>query len=74
MLYEHPFRGRMPAYHRLDASLQRSFEFSGAVLTLHSSVLNVYDRKNIFYYDTFTLERVDQLPVIPSFGIKLDVQ
>ena len=74
VLYEHPNRGRMPAYHRLDVSLERTFDLPGAALTLQGSVINVYDRRNVFYYDTFTLERVNQLPVIPSAGLRLVVE
>ncbi len=39
-------------------------------LTVQASVINAYDRRNLFYYDTFTLRRVDQLPLVPSFGLK----
>ena len=43
-----------------------------AALTLQVSVINMYDRRNIFYMDVFTLERVDQLPLVPSFGVKIE--
>jgi hypothetical protein len=43
----------------------------GAELTVQGSVINAYNRRNLFYYDTFTDNRVDQLPIIPSLGIRM---
>ena len=73
VLYGEPYRGRLPTYHRLDMSLDRRFPFSGnTALTLQASATNAYDRTNLFYIDLFTLQRLDQLPLIPSFGVKLE--
>ena len=71
VIYERPFRGELPDYHRLDVSLEKSFELGFVDATLQASVLNAYNRKNIFYLDVFTLQRVDQLPIIPSLGLKV---
>jgi hypothetical protein len=71
VIYERPYSGELPHYHRLDISLERDFEFNHVTLSFNGSVLNVYNRSNIFYLDVFTLRRVDQLPIIPSFGIKV---
>ena len=73
VIYEQPFNGVLPTYHRLDISVERTFEAAGADITLQGSILNAYDRSNIFYLDVFTLQRADQLPFIPSFGIKVEV-
>ncbi|MEM1116157.1 MAG: carboxypeptidase regulatory-like domain-containing protein [Bacteroidota bacterium] len=74
VIYERPFNGRLPAFHRLDLSADRTFALSpGLDLTVQGALINAYDRANLFYYDTFTLQRVDQLPIIPSFGLKLAV-
>ena len=73
VLYERPFNGLLPDYHRLDLSVDREFRFGVGLLTAQVGLLNAYDRANLFAYDIFTLERVDQLPVIPTFGLKLDV-
>ena len=73
VIYEQPFNGVLPTYHRLDLSVERTFEAAGADITLQGSILNAYDRSNIFYLDVFTLQRADQLPFIPSFGIKVEV-
>ena len=65
--------GRLPFYHRLDVSLQKSFELSGNLkLEAVASVTNSYNRDNIFYFDRIRFERVDQLPIIPSIGIRLN--
>ena len=69
IIYERPFNAVLPTYHRLDLSVTRAIDLGPADLTLQASLINVYDRRNIFYLDVFTLERVDQLPVVPSFGI-----
>ena len=73
VLYSYPYGGRLPTYHRLDLSLERSITISNhTVLTLQGSATNAYDRTNLFYIDLFTLERLNQLPLIPAVGIKLE--
>ena len=65
--------GRLPYYHRLDLSIRKTFEFTEYMnLETVASVSNVYDRDNIFYFDRVRFERVDQLPIIPSLGIRLN--
>lgn len=72
VIYERPYNGRLPAFHRLDLSAERTFPLTNDLaLTGQLGLINAYDRSNLFYYDTFTLRRVDQLPLIPSFGLKL---
>ncbi|MBO6574657.1 MAG: TonB-dependent receptor [Rhodothermales bacterium] len=74
VLYGRPYTGRLPTYHRLDVSLDREFEFSrNATATLQLGLINAYDRPNLFYLDLFTLRRVNQLPMIPTVGIKVDI-
>lgn len=73
VLYERPYNVVLPTYHRLDVSLDRTFTIGALDLTVLGSVINVYDRRNLFYLDVFTLQRVDQLPIIPSLGIKVAV-
>nr|MBS0036904.1 TonB-dependent receptor [Saprospiraceae bacterium] len=64
-------RGRLPYYHRMDLSLKRFIELGRYTnLEITASVTNAYDRKNIFYYDVIELERVDQLPILPSLAAK----
>lgn len=73
VLYGEPYDGRLPSYHRLDVSLDRTFRLKRAALTVQAALINAYDRNNLFYMDLFTLRRVDQLPLIPSFGLKIEV-
>ena len=74
VIYERPFNGVLPTYHRLDFSIDRTFMMKQVALTLQVSAINVYDRTNLFYLDVFTLRRVNQLPFIPSVGLKLEWQ
>lgn len=65
--------GRLPAYHRLDFSLSKKIEFSKYVnLEAVASVTNAYNRENIFYFDRVRYTRVNQLPILPSLGAKLN--
>ncbi len=61
--------GRLPTYHRLDASVRYNFKarrnFKSWIVL---SVTNIYNRKNIFYFDRVNYTRVDQLPVLPSLS------
>ncbi len=74
VIYERPYNDVLPTYHRLDLSVERSFSAAVADITLFGSVMNLYDRRNLFYVDIFTLRRTDQLPIVPSFGIKITVE
>ncbi|ARA93710.1 hypothetical protein AWN76_011410 [Rhodothermaceae bacterium RA] len=73
VIYERPYNATLPAYHRLDLSLGRTFEFDAAAVTLQGSLINVYDRANVFYLDVFTLRRVNQLPFVPSLSLKVGI-
>jgi hypothetical protein len=70
VVYAELFGGRLPYYHRLDLDVKYNL-----LLGVHSklvfdlSVINVYDRQNVFYVDLVTNEVVYQLPVMPSFGL-----
>lgn len=69
-LYHRPYQARLPAYHRLDVSLQRTFDVASSVqLSAEAGAINAYDRSNIFYIDIFTLDRVDQLPMLPYVSL-----
>jgi hypothetical protein len=35
------------------------------------SVINVYNRDNVFYFDRVRYARVNQLPILPSVGVNL---
>jgi len=73
-LYQRPYDARLPAYHRLDVSLQRTFVLSPSLeLTAEAGAINAYNRSNVFYVDIFTLDRVDQLPLIPYLSLTVDI-
>jgi hypothetical protein len=60
-------QGRLPTYHRLDASIKYTFKATKKVKTwMVLSVTNVYNRSNIFYFDRVNFTRVNQLPILPS--------
>ncbi|MBN1448306.1 MAG: TonB-dependent receptor [Bacteroidetes bacterium] len=64
--------GRLPAYHRLDVSASKAFQFEFIRLVLEASVLNVYDRSNMFYYDRTSGERIDMLPILPTVNLRIE--
>jgi hypothetical protein len=64
--------GRLPSYHRMDIAVSKSFEFEFVRLVAEASVLNVYDRNNMFYYDRTTGERIDMLPILPTVNLRVE--
>lgn len=72
VIYDRPYGGVLPNYHRLDVSVERVFVSGNTVVTLQGGVINLYDRANLFALDLFTLQRTDQLPLIPTAGIKFE--
>ncbi len=74
-LFDRPYQARLPAYHRLDASLKRTFTLSPLLgMTVEMGAINAYDRRNVFYVDIFTQDRVDQLPVIPYLSLQINFE
>lgn len=70
VLYGELNQGRLPAYHRLDANIRRTWKLSKRmVLEANAGVTNVYSRENIFYFNRVTNQRVNQLPFLPSLGV-----
>ncbi|MDR2836182.1 MAG: TonB-dependent receptor [Bacteroidales bacterium] len=70
ILYGDYNKGRLPYFHRLDLTVTKTFQFKKNMkLEINLSVINVYNRKNIFYFDRESYTRVDQLPVLPSIGL-----
>ncbi|MEM8899174.1 MAG: TonB-dependent receptor [Bacteroidota bacterium] len=65
--------GRLPWFHRLDASVTYRFALGRIILSeLTLSAINLYDRQNVFYLDRISNERVDQLPFLPSLNWRLN--
>jgi len=71
-----PFNGRMPTIHRLDLSVERSFNLSssGSNLNVQAGAINIYNQNNIFFYDIYTSRRIDQLSFSPYITLKLEVK
>ncbi|MCJ7553835.1 MAG: TonB-dependent receptor, partial [Ignavibacteriaceae bacterium] len=65
--------GRLPTYHRLDLSLSKKVSLSYADITLSLNILNLYNRKNIFYFDRKTGQRVNMLPILPTATLKIEI-
>jgi len=65
--------GRLPEYHRLDLSVSKSFSVWNYHWSLDLSIINVYNRKNIFYFKRDTGERVNMLPFLPTATINIEI-
>jgi hypothetical protein len=73
IVYDKLNGGRLPYYHRLDLTLKREFVLSvNSILEVNVGVTNAYNRPNIFYFDRVNYERVNQLPLMPSLGMKMN--
>ncbi len=67
--YSDLYGGRLPTYHRLDLGVKWKISIGKrGLLELSLSATNIYNRKNIFYYNRATHDRVNQLPILGSFG------
>ena len=74
VLFSEPYGERLPPYHRLDVSVEKTFDLSSNLaVDLQVGVLNVYDRQNIFYYDVNTLSRVNQTGRMPYVSLKTQI-
>ncbi|HET9949942.1 MAG TPA: TonB-dependent receptor, partial [Longimicrobiales bacterium] len=68
---------RLPAYHRLDLSLRKTFVKSWGTLTPYLNVLNVYNRRNpLFYFfeydeDPAVRSGISMFPVLPTIGLEV---
>jgi hypothetical protein len=60
---------RLPAYHRLDAGVSYDTRILGFDVSASLDFLNVYDNKNLFYFDRLTGRRVDMLSFYPSASL-----
>ncbi|MYG44013.1 MAG: TonB-dependent receptor [Rhodothermaceae bacterium] len=73
VIYDRPYEGLLPSYHRLDLSIDRVFQYrDDSFVTAQVGVINVYNKSNLFSLDVFTAERNNQLPIIPTAGIKFE--
>lgn len=71
IIYEAFNEGRLIDYHRLDVSAKKDFIFTEkSTLSLTLSVVNAYNRVNIFYFDRIQYKQVNQLPIMPSLALQ----
>lgn len=70
ILYGDLYSARLTPYHRLDVNVKKTFYLGQhTTLDLDLGITNVYNQKNIFYYERATNIWAYQLPFMPSFGI-----
>jgi hypothetical protein len=65
--------GRLPTYHRLDAGITKKLQIYFTDVELSVNVINLYDRKNVFYYERSTGKIVNMLPILPTATIKIEI-
>ena len=65
--------GQLPDYHRLDLNLSKKIQINRLKIYIDLSVLNAYNRNNLFYFRRDTGERVNMLPFLPSVNIKVEL-
>lgn len=62
-------KGRQPYYHRMDASISKIWKFGeNQKLEAVFSIVNTYNRQNVFYFDRIKYQRINQLPILPALG------
>ncbi len=64
---------RLPTYHRLDFTISKKLRLDPFNFDISFSILNVYNRQNIFYFKRDTGERVNMLPFLPSATIRVEL-
>jgi len=56
-------------------SLERTFDLTdNLLLEAKVGAINAYDRKNVFYYDINSIERVNQTPLLPYASLRIGVE
>ncbi len=73
MLLKERNNARLPDYHRLDITFSKQLNFGFAKMNVDLSIVNVYNRKNIFYFDRKTGEQINMLPVLPTASVKIEI-
>ena len=62
-------KGRQPYFHRLDVAITKTWKFDDkSKIELIGSIVNTYNRENVFYFDRVQYRRINQLPFLPSIG------
>jgi hypothetical protein len=64
---------RLPYYHKLDITLSKKFILGDFNIYVDASIINVYNRKNIFYFDKTTGQNIYMLPFLPTATVKVEL-
>ena len=72
IVLDRPYNGRLPIYHRLDISAERTFDLKFGQFKTQVGAINTYNQENIFYYDVYTQRQINQLPLYPYLSLKLE--
>ncbi|HEX8514803.1 MAG TPA: TonB-dependent receptor [Bacteroidia bacterium] len=63
---------QLPWYHRMDVTIKRTFQvFENTKIEAAVGATNIYNRKNVFYFDRIQYKRVDQLPILPTLSVSM---
>lgn len=65
--------GRLPSYHRLDLSVSKLTELFGLKTEVDFSIVNAYNRNNIFYFERDTGKQVNMLPFLLTATVKVEI-
>jgi hypothetical protein len=65
--------GRLTNYHRLDLSIGKKFKIGFVDAEADLNAMNVYNRKNIFYFKRDTGEKVYMLPFLVTANLKISI-
>lgn len=63
----------LPDYHRLDFILSKKINLSFLKISVDVSAINVYNRKNIFYFDQTSGKIVNMLPFLLTTSVKVEL-
>jgi len=63
---------RLPAYHRLDLSGTYRFILKPISGTVGIHIVNLYNRKNVFYFDRKTGQQINMLPFFPTATLSIE--
>jgi len=62
---------RLPNYHRVDVSIKRTVELNkNSALVITAGATNLFNYDNIFFFDREDVERVNQLPIMPTVSVQ----
>ena len=65
--------GRLPSYHRMDMSIMKKIDLSFMNIELGVSIINLYNRQNIFYFNRDTGEEVNMLPFLVTGTLMIEI-